>query len=144
MTHLIPTKTLLAGLIATVAIVAMTTSATAAGQGSDSLRAVFAIDGEISATEAKRLAYSHLQQLGFTRPGNSHMSARVRGVRFADGRWLINVAYGGSIGHNRAVILINGFDGRILASPLVEYVTGKPFERQPAGVEMAESQEKPN
>lgn len=140
MTYLTHTKCIRTGLIAAAAILAMSAGAATAGDGSDSLRAVFAWDGEITAYEAKRLAYNHLAQLGFTRPGKSHMSARLRSINFVDGNWVVRVSYGGSNGSNQGVLVIDGANGRFEASPLVQYATDKPFEPTQSKVEMAESQ----
>lgn len=144
MTYQNRTNSFRAGLIAGAALLAMSSGGAAAGEGTNSLRIVFASDGKISAFEAKRLAEIHLNRLGYSRIGGSLMSAGIRSIRLDGSVWKVGIAYGGTLGQNRTILLLDASTGRLLKSDLVEYATGIEFRPDVRDTELAESQAENN
>ena len=76
-------------------------------------RIAAAVDNFVSEREVRQLATHYLRELGFSRPHQTHATARVTGVEQVGEKWRVNFKYGGSLPTNSAVFFFDQHTGMI-------------------------------
>ena len=113
MTRKISTKLVATGLgmFAALGLVALSSGPAAAQAPTHNQTVLFAADGNVSATEAKRIVRRFLRSQGYTYPRRSMKSARIGQVT-RDGRaWKVGVALYSGLKSERTSVYVNTATG---------------------------------
>ncbi len=71
---------------------------------------------EIDEKFAKRVAKSHISDLGYQYYGRSSFSARIDKGRLEDNIWRFNVRYGGTLPSYSGYVMVSALTGRLIDS----------------------------
>jgi len=70
-------------------------------------------DSMLTQAQAQEHARSFMHKQGFTRAGKSQKAVRIAGAKLVGDTWHVQIRYGGTLGNNVGLVLVDAYDGSI-------------------------------